>query len=406
MNKKILILGGANYQLPVIREALKRGHHVVVCTNNRLDPGIEPADEYFDVSIADHEAVIELARAIRADFVVGYVSETAMHAASVVSKALGLHGGVTEHVLQTCARKDLFRNFQASKAFPHPKYIVASETDCNTVETDQLTCPLIVKPVDSCGSRGVSRIDAQEKLPAALQYALHHSSKKIVIIEEVVTVHNRQFTGDGFMLDGRLKFFSVGEHIFDNEISEVTACGSRWPAEISPDLNYKIWHMIEEQLSAIGYADGPFNVDLRTNGGCEVIIIEIAPRNGANYFPQLIQYCTGVDLVAAIYDRMESKTPEFIRTKSNVAASLILHSTQDGVLEKISIAPELEQWILQKEIYRQPGDTVRKFQHLGDSIGILNLGFESVTELNYVVENRERLINVVLETAVTEAGNF
>lgn len=395
MSKRILFLGGASYQLPAINKALKRGYYVILCSNNHLDPGVELANEYHNISISNHTALIDLAQMTGVDQVLGYVSETAMHSASAVSKALGLPG-VHEQVLQTCVRKDMFRNFQASKQFPHPNYIVVSDNDFQTDTTVELSYPLIVKPVDSCGSRGVSRIETKEKLSDALQYAWNHSMKNMAIVEELVSPNNRQFTGDGFMMNGELAFFSFGEHIFDTKISKVTACGSLWPAEVPSDENRDIKQTIESHLSTIGYLNGPFNVDFRIDCSGKTVIIEIAPRNGANYFPQIIRYCTGVDLVAAIFDRLDGKLPDFEPYRSNYVASFVLYSTQDGVINKVSIAKELEQWILQKDMFKQSGDVIRRFQHLGNSAGIVNFGFESTSEFRDVVANREQIFNITL----------
>ena len=397
MSRKILILGAASYQLPVIYEAQNRGYHVIVCSNNNQDPGINIADEYYEISIADHDAVIKLAKKIKPIRVIGYVSETAMHAAFIVNKALGL-SNTSEQVVRTFTRKDLFRNFQASNKFPHPKYVVASKIDNISIESTNLTYPIIVKPVDSCGSRGVSRVDIEDNLNAALEYAWHHSAKNLAIVEEVVSAQNRQFTGDGFVVNGQLKFLSYGEHLFDDQISNVTACGSFWPANVSKSLSDDIFNSINDQVAAIGYKEGPFNIDFRLNQEGKTIIIEISPRNGANYFPQLIKYCTGVDLVSALFDVLEGITPSFETNQSNYAVSLILYSEKDGTLDSVSIASKLDQWILQKEFSNQGGDQVKKFQHLGNSLGVLNFGFESEDAAKNVIKNRENLVNVILKS--------
>jgi hypothetical protein len=95
---------------------------------------------------------------------------------------------------------------------------------------------------------------------------------------------------------------------------------------------------------------------------------------------------------------LEGITPSFETNQSNYAVSLILYSEKDGTLDSVSIASKLDQWILQKEFSNQAGDHVKKFQHLGNSLGVLNFGFESEDAAINVIENRENLVNVILKS--------
>jgi biotin carboxylase len=372
MKKKILFLGGASYQLPSLKEAVSRGYEVSVCTNNPSDPGVSLADYYFDISINDIEAILNLAGKIGASAVVGYVSELAARTAKSVSATLGLPG-TPETAYSILTKKDGFRNFQNVNGFTHPKFQIININESVRFNTGALNYPIIIKPVDSCGSRGVSHVKSQSELLEAVKKAYSYSKSDVIIAEEVVAPDGIQVTGDGYMVDGSLKFLCLGEHRYNPELSIVTAIQSVWPAELSDSLLEKIKLELSMQLTAAGYREGPFNADIRIDKSGEVYIIEAAPRNGANYFPQIIEHCTGVNLVKAYFDRLEGQMPDFSIKKNEFAISVIIGSEKNGTFKSVNFPSALQGYIYRKEMFVGLGEPVRKFQNLGDALGTLIL---------------------------------
>ncbi|MFO7841296.1 MAG: hypothetical protein R6V48_03935, partial [Fidelibacterota bacterium] len=120
--KRVLFLGAAYAQMPIIREAKNRGWYVITCDYLPDNPGHKLADEYYNVSTTDFEGVLYLAKKVKPDFVLAYASDPAAPTAAWVSEQLGLPNNNYKSV-QLLSEKDLFRKFLAQNGFNTPKAV-------------------------------------------------------------------------------------------------------------------------------------------------------------------------------------------------------------------------------------------------------------------------------------------
>jgi biotin carboxylase len=207
MTARILILGGSRFQVPLIRRARERGLYVITCDYLPDNPGHKLADEYHDVSTTDREAVLALARRIGIDAVASFSSDPAMPAVAHVADALGLPGPSLEAIVKL-TDKGQFRRLMAEAGLRTPRHWVIEAASAADVGDIAAVLPadvarLVVKPVDSCGSRGVGVVAPDRREVArALQAALAHSRDGRCIVEQ--HIDGRHLHGDGFLQDGRL----------------------------------------------------------------------------------------------------------------------------------------------------------------------------------------------------------
>lgn len=372
----ILILGAAHYQVPVIREAVKQGFHVISCSYRSTDPGHQYAQLHYDVDISDKDAVYNLAKKIQPDYILGHVSETAVHTAVHVSQRLGLPGPSVETV-KLLIEKDRFRKFQKMNGFAHPSFVVLKESEIKTSAVKKLSFPVVVKPVDACGSRGVVRINEIIEFKNAAQYALSYSKQKIIIVEEVIKQLGPQITGDGFMHNGHLEFIFLGDHYIHSGSKYPVAYSTAWPTRISDVEQRRIGLEAERLLLKAGYTDGPFNIDGRLGLDNRIHIIEIAPRNGGNYVSQCTYYATGVNLEECQLKQIQGREPDFERTKSGYSANYILHSHTEGIFRDLNVSDELNRFINKQHILIGKGEKVNIYRNLGDALGVLLFEFDS-----------------------------
>lgn len=183
MQKRVLMLGGSYFQVPAIEHAKAQGHYVITCDYLPDNPGDQFADEYYNVSTTDMEAVLALARRLNVDGVVAYSSDPAAPTAAYVAHELGLPANPREAV-QILTDKALWRDFLRENGFN-----VVRATGCASLEEARAAFadigpPVMLKPVDSSGSRGVSKIDDAGGVEKAFAYALEHSRCKRVVVEE------------------------------------------------------------------------------------------------------------------------------------------------------------------------------------------------------------------------------
>jgi len=212
MQEKILILGGSHFQIPVIKYAKSAGYYVVTCDYLPDNPGHKYSDEYHNVSTTDQEAVLALARQLKIDGILAYASDPAALTAAYVGNAMGLPSNPYESV-RILSNKDLYRSFLRSQNFNTPVAYGYSSKNELTKNITHLKFPVMVKPVDSSGSKGVAKVDNSQDLLFAFECAMEYSRTKNVIVEEFIVKKGAQIGGEGFVLDGRLVFMCLGDQI-------------------------------------------------------------------------------------------------------------------------------------------------------------------------------------------------
>jgi biotin carboxylase len=299
--KTVLFLGASWFQLPPIIYAKRRGYRVVTCDNRPDNPGHALADVCLDVSTVDEEAVLGQARDLEVDGVVCYASDVSAPTAAQVAEALGLPGNPYGAV-RTLTDKHRFRRHLSERGFPTPRFCTSGELDELAGGAAALELPLLVKPVDSSGSKGISWIDDRRDLPAAFQTALASSRSKIVIVEEVVRRAGYQLTGDGFLVDGRLAFSAfVNEH-FSATGKPFCPVGESLPAAFDARVLGMIRDQVQDLVTGLGMQTGALNFDILLDEAGRVHLIEIGPRCGGNGIPLLIRRACGVDLPRAVVE--------------------------------------------------------------------------------------------------------
>ena len=166
--KRVLMLGGSIYQTYAIKEAVKMGHYVITCDYLPDNPGHKFAHEYYNVSTTDKEAVLDLAKKLKVDGIVAYASDPAAPTAAYVCEKLGLPTSPYKSV-EILSKKHLFRQYLTEHGFNVPKaksYKTYEEAKKNI---DTFHLPVMVKPVDSSGSKGINKMTDKSQLKALLE---------------------------------------------------------------------------------------------------------------------------------------------------------------------------------------------------------------------------------------------
>ena len=170
--KKILLLGGSRYILPVIEAAHKLGYYVITCDYLPDNVAHRYSDEYCNVSIIDKDAVLEVAKKLKIDGVMSFACDPGVVTAAYVAEKMNLpHSGSYESV-RILQNKGLFRKFLADNGFNVPKAKGYTKIEDALKDVGYFSWPVIVKPTDSAGSKGVTRVDSVDCLEKSIKYAL------------------------------------------------------------------------------------------------------------------------------------------------------------------------------------------------------------------------------------------
>ena len=398
MQKRILFLGASEFQIAPIVYAKEQGHYVITCDYLPDNPGHKFADEYHDVSTTDKEAVLKLAKKLNIDGIVAYASDPAAPTQAYVGNKLGLPSNPYDSVM-ILARKDYFRDFLEKHNFLVPKSKSFYDLEEAYSWFLELEKPVIVKPVDSSGSKGVTRVDKKEKLESAFKYALEFSREKKVVIEEFFYRDGYQVAGDGFVVDGELVFRSWANEHFDKFSNQFVPVGESFPSIMNEEKVLKAHTETQRLLTLLNIKSGALNFDFHFNKEGEFSFLELGPRNGGNLIPEVIKYATGVDLVKYTVDSalgMDCSSLSMVEP-TGFYSSYILHALGDGEVEDIWYSDEIKKNIIEKNIFINIGDSVQKFNGSHTTLGTMIMKFDTRNEMLEKMDNMGKYLKVIIK---------
>ena len=395
--KKLLILGAMEMHVPLILRAKELGFYVITCDYIPENPGHKLADEaYFD-STTDLDAVLKLAERLKVDGIMTYNSDPAAPTAAYVAEKLGLPGNPYEAV-KIMSEKNLFRDFLCKNGLNVPKFGNFSDADDVVKHLDEFSLPVIIKPVDSSGSKGVTVVYDKVNVKEAVEAALSKSRCKKFIVEEYIEPVGRQLHGDGFIEDGKVAFLYLGDHHFDSTINNLVPYSTTYPTEHSKEVVDECRNQIQQFISKVDFKNGGFNVELRVSKkDGKVYIIDIGARNGGNFTPKVIEYGSGFNFMDRAIKLALGVPLSDLKMNDkifNFVSYLILHSPRDGVLNNCTLSEELEKRVLEKHIYVKPGDKIESFLGANAALGVLIMHYESREVMNRIVDNFSDLYTV------------
>ncbi len=398
--KKLLLLGGSAQQIIAIETAKRLGYYTVLCDFLSDNPGQNFADKFYLVSTTDKQAVLEVAQKEKVSGVLAYASDPAAPTAAYVAEKMGLPTNPYKSVDILC-NKDKFREFLSENGFNTP----LARGYCSVEEAKQdikrFKLPVIIKPVDSSGSKGVGKVEHIEELHEKLEYAMLHSRSGKIIIEEYVEKFGYQIAGDGLSVDGKLVFRCFANDHFNSKcVNPFVPIAASFPYNMPADVHQKIHDEIQRLLSLLDMKTCTYNFDIRIDEDYNVFLMEIAPRDGGNYIPQIIKYATGIDLVECSIKAAVGEEIRDIkhRLPEGFWSYFAVHSLKDGTLKNIQIRDDIAlNNIVENHIIKKPGDEIKAFTGANTTLGILIMKFCSMEEMLYMMDNSEDWIKVLLD---------
>ena len=398
--KRLLMLGGASFQVPAIIKARKMGHYVITCDYLVENPGHQYAHEYHNVSTLDKEAVLSLAKSLKVDGIVCYAADSGAPTVAYVAEKLGLPSNPYRSV-EILFKKDLFRDFLKNNGFHTPRakgYYTFEEA-----KTDfyNFNMPVMVKPVDAAGSRGISKIDSIELLQEKVEYALRFSREKRFIIEEFIEKIGYQVEGDGFSVNGKLVFRSfANNHFTTHAANSFNPIGESWPCNMPKYIQHKMHDELQRLLDLLNMKTGPYNFDIQIDEQENIYILDMGARNGGDLFSQLIKYATGIDIIeytikAALGEGCSDLT--MVEPKG-YWSSYMINSQKSGIFKGVEIDDEIiKNNIVECNLQVNPGERIFPSKGTSKEIGMLVLKYSSMSEMLEKMANMSKSLRVIVE---------
>lgn len=399
--KKILLLGGSAQQIAAIETAKRLGYYTVLCDYLTDNPGQYHADKFYLASTTDKDAVLEVAQKENVDGVLAYASDPAAPTAAYVAEKLGLPTNPYKSV-EILSNKDMFREFLRENGFntPFAKGYSSVDDAEKDIQNGLFGLPVIIKPVDSSGSKGVSKIDNVDQMKEKFENALSFSKCKRVIVEEYVEKFGYQIAGDGLAVNGELVFRCFANDHFNAKCTNpYVPIAASFPYNMPDEVHSKIHSEIQRLLTLLNMRTSCYNFDIRIDSDYNVYLMEIAPRNGGNYIPQVIKHAAGVDLAeCAVKGAMGEKIDVASVQAQGFWAYYAVHSLKDGILDRVEISPKVEREnVIENHITARNGDSIKAFTGANTTLGILIMKFNSSEEMLDMMDNSDKWIKVILK---------
>ncbi|MDR0745461.1 MAG: ATP-grasp domain-containing protein [Mediterranea sp.] len=399
--KRVLALGGTHYLIPVVKTARKLGYYVITCDYLPNNTAHKYSDEYCNLSITDKEAVLQLAVEKQIDGILSFAADPGVVTAGYVADKLGLPGASPYSSVSLLQNKALFRNFLKENGFNVPKAKGYKTINEALKEADCYNWPVMVKPVDSSGSKGVTKLCGPVHLREAIETALQSSLSNEFLIEEFIEKRGCPSDSECFSVNGEMKFVSFSNQYFDSKaVNPYTPSGYSWPASMSDSCQLELRNELQRLISLLGMGTSIYNVETREGADGKAYIMEVTPRGGGNRLAEILHYATGVDLIgnmlrAAVGDELHDiKDPVY----KGRWAEIILHSDKDGIFKGVEFDERFPQEVIKElSLWIEKGDAVQAFNGAGKAIGTIVMTFETDERLSDVMTNPGKWIKIIVE---------
>lgn len=400
--KKLMLLGGIRYLLPAIEAAHKHGCHVITVDYLPNNVAHKYSDEYHNVSILDKEAVLQLAQKLQIDGILSFAVDPGVVTAAYVAEKMGLPFTCSYEVACILQDKARFRQFLTENGFNVPTAKGYSNTEEALNDVALFHWPVIVKPVDSAGSKGVTRVDNPKDLERAIAHALDESHNGHFIIEDFLEKDGLSSGSESFVVDGQLCYNGFYDQYFDNEaVNPYTPSAECWPSNKEEKYLNEIRSELQRLFTLLNVRTGLFNVEWRvcTDGKC--YLMEVSPRAGGNRLAEMLNIAADVDIIDAEVQKAvgEPIIEEIHEPNYNGHhAILVLHNEKAGEFQEVQIDKHFKQaHVIEEEIRVKPGEYVETFTGANTAIGTLFLRFSSYEEMRRIMESYRSYVQVIVE---------
>lgn len=398
------MLGGSAQQLVAIQAAKDLGYYTVLCDYLPDNPGQYIADKFYCVSTTDVEAVYEVASSEGVDGILAYASDPAALPCAIVAERLGLPTNPSKSV-EKLGIKHSWREFLQENGFACPKsqtFSPDTPKDVIVEKTEGFVFPLVVKPTDSSGSKGITVIQSWDEFEDAVVLADRFSRNKVLLVEEYI---QRGFPavigGDIFVWDGKVVLFGEMECLRDTERSPLIPIGEKWPPQLTDIQRNHVHQELQRVISVLNIVCGEMNVEILLDQEDNVHFLELGPRAGGNMIPIQLGDAYGIDLAKANVQAAMGMKPDFvdmdIDPRPGCYMHYVLHSYESGIFKHVEVDESVRRYLYREVMYKKPGDHVEVFDNAAKALGIMFLNFPTVDDMEYFCRNHDSLIRINLE---------
>ncbi len=328
--QKLAIIGASYLQEPLIQKAKDMGLETHVFAWAANDVGEKLADFFYPISITEKDAILAKCRELKIDGICTIASDLAVITVNYVADKMGLTGNSLESTYVSTNKHAMRECFYANND-PAPKsYLVQS---INDLRDKELSFPVIVKPVDRSGSRGITKLENGQGLTAAIDYAKEQSFARQALVEEFVD--GMEYSVECISWQGAHTFLSLTRK-YTTGAPRFIETGHIQPASVAMDILERIKNVTFHALDSLEIKNGASHTELKVTPDGRIVLIEIGARMGGDFIgSHLVEYSTGIDFVKTVIQVALGHFPDLNAKISGGAAVYFIFTAKD--VDKLSL---------------------------------------------------------------------
>lgn len=395
-----MLLGGIRYLLPVIEVAHKMGCYVITADYLPDNIAHKYSDEYVNVSIIDKEAVLCVAQDKKIDGIMSFGVDPGVVTAAYVAEEMGLPFQCSYESACILQDKSRFRRFLMENGFNCPKTRSFNSEQEVFQELDTFSWPVIVKPVDSAGSKGVTKVDHVDELRLAVETAFSCSFAKRVVIEDYLDVVGFQSSSDIFTVDGGVVYPVFSDQVFDITANNpFVPIAEIWPTTMPLSYQQDLTTQLNRLFELLQCRNGLYNVECRTCSNGKSYLMEVSPRGAGDHIAHLQDMALGTNIIeneirAALNMPLNIRMPQ---ETVGTWCTYTIHPAKDqnGTLETIIFDKDVEQDNIKFiDLALTPAMKIQSFTGANKSLGNVFLHFGTREEMNDFVTHPSQWMRI------------
>lgn len=346
--KKLAIIGASYLQEPLIQKAKAMGIQTHVFAWESGDAGEKSADCFYPISIVEKDAILETCRHIKIDGICSIASDLAAITVNYVADALGLTGNSIE-CSKISTNKHLMRRAFAKNGDPSVRSIlVESEKDLENV---LLQYPVIVKPTDRSGSRGIRKVDHPDDIRAAIENAKMQGFEKKALVEEFAD--GEEYSVECISYQGRHYFLAMTKKYTTGAPCFIET-GHLEPAPVSDQMLQRVKRIVFHALDTLKITNSASHTELKINKDGKIVLIETGGRMGGDCIgSDLVFLSTGIDFVKAVIQVALGEKPDISSNGDRNAAAIRYIFTEEDLYVLQKIKKEHPEYLVREARNRQ-----------------------------------------------------
>ena len=390
--KKLLVLNGSHSDIPLIKAGKELGYYVITTGNRPELIGHQYADEYVYGDFSDVEAMYSIFKDYNLDGVCACANDFGAITASYLAEKLGLPGHDSYEKTLILHHKDKFKEFSKKYNIPTPMAEHFADVKTALLYGDNVTFPVMVKPIDLTGGKGVTKVRSREEYEDAVNYAFSISRAKIIVVEPFIEGTQHSFST--FLVNRKVAaYFSDNEYSMDNPFLVSTSCGPATNIASAKDVLIDTANKIAEILDL---RDGVFHYQYIMDKDNNPHILEITRRCSGDLYNVPVEHSTGIEWAKWIVKtELGMSCEDFPRNTSQriYGGRHCIMGHQNGVVEKVYISPEIRNNIYDEFIWGGTDYVIENY--MVDKVGIVFLQFDSYDEMLEKTENIDHYIKII-----------